>query len=684
LKIFKYSRWLIAFIIVGLVAAMIVNIQRYQVEKNNMSVEMAIDYEGLVQLAQMEGLPIDTMLQKAKDAGITSLAVYETTFKKFNENGKASATPGSDILQKYHNGSLVDQNWRQLVDSGLIQGADVYVTGNDKQTFVELKEDLLRRLGNDRVQSLQVGKEEVLALKVNYEQFLKMNLGMPTDEMKLVNAAGFYVIARPSNYSDVSKDDVDAVFKRLDGINISDIIFSGEQTLGSPTQLDTTVDYFKARDITLGMIEHTTQLQFYKQDGLMEIAQALDYKAARVYSIPKDEQPKLKIATAVERWANTDEERNIRIDLMRIYEKPEDNMSLLATNLKYFSDTRDLLQKSGFTLGKAGTFENYNASNVLRMIMMLGVAAAIVLYLALILPSFKEKQQYLLFAVLSAVCIVPLAMGHGASVRTLTALASANLFPALAVIWQLDRIRGMNLAKNSSMFKIICTGVIALFVTGMLSFVGAAYVSGILADVQYLLEINIFRGIKLTFILPIILVSIAFLRRYNIFDGSTDSTENIMVQIKKILNTPIYIKSLLAFFLAMIVVIVFIGRSGHTEGMPVPGIELKFRAFLEQLLYARPRSKELLIGHPAFMLAVLAFYRKWPTIIFFVLVVFATIGQGSLVETFAHMRTPIMMSFDRGVGGIVLGAGLGVIAMLAVHGWQRLFSSKRRNISEHE
>lgn len=684
MKIFKYSRWLIAFIIVGLVAAMIVNVQRYQVEKNNMSVEMAIDYEGLVQLAQMEGIPIDTMLQKAKDAGITSLAVYETTFKKFNENGKASATAGSEILQKYHNGSLVDPNWRQLVDSGVIQGADVYVTGNDKQTFVELKEDLVRRLGSDRVKSLQVGTEEVLALKVNYEQFLKMNLGMPTDEMKLVNAAGFYVIARPSNYTDVSKDDVDAVFKRLDGINISDIIFSGEQTLGSPSQLDTTVDYFKDRGITLGMIEHTTQLQFYKQDGLMEIAQALDYKAARVYSIPKDEQPKLKIATAVERWTNTDEERNIRIDLMRIYEKPEGNMSLLETNLKYFSDTRDLLQKSGFTLGKAGVFEDYNASNVLRMFMVLGVAAAMVLYLTLILPTFKEKQQYLLFAILSVLGIVPLAMGHGASVRTLAALASANLFPALAVIWLLDRIRGMHLAKNSSMLKIIGAGLVALFATGILSFVGAAYVSGILADVQYLLEVNIFRGIKLTFILPIILVSIAFLRRYNIFDGSTDATENIMVQIKKILNTPIYLKSLLAFFFAVIVVIVFIGRSGHTEGMPVPGIELKFRAFLEQLLYARPRSKELVIGHPAFMLAVLAFYRKWPTVIFFVLVVFATIGQGSLVETFAHMRTPIMMSFDRGVGGIVLGAGLGVIAMMAVHVWQRLFSSKRRNISEHE
>ena len=74
------------------------------------------------------------------------------------------------------------------------------------------------------------------------------------------------------------------------------------------------------------MIEHTTQLQFYPQDGLIEMAKGLDYKAARVYSIPKDEQAKLKLAEAVERWGNTDEERNIRINLLRIYDKPAAGM----------------------------------------------------------------------------------------------------------------------------------------------------------------------------------------------------------------------------------------------------------------------------------------------------------------------------------------------------------------------
>lgn len=682
MKIFKYNRWLIAFIVLGLAAALIVDVQRHQVEKNNMTVELAIDYEGLVELAEIEGVPTAEVFRQAKEAGITSLAVYETTFKKLNANGKVSATPGSEILQRYHNGSLVDPAWRELVASGRILGSEVYVTGHDATTFREVKADLVRRLGAERVASLRLGTDEVLALKANYESLLKLNLGMPTDELKIVNEAGFYVVARPSNYQAATEDDVHAVFQRLEGANISDIIFSGDQTLGSPKHIDTTIEYMKARQITLGMVEHTTQLQFYKQDGLMEIAKALDYQAARVYSIPKDEQPKLKLAEAVERWANTDAERNIRINLMRTYEKPAAGLTLLETNMKYFADTRDILEATGFTIGKAGTFANYYGSRSLHMLMMLGVAAAGVLYLSLVLPGFKPKQQYILFALTALICIVPLAMGHGAKIRVLAALASANLFPALAVIWQLDRIR--SLPREWSMPKLILTALVALFVTGALSFIGAAYVSGSLADVEYLLEVNIFRGIKLTFVLPLLLVSIAFLQRFDIFDGSADDTKGVMEQVKKILNMPVLVKTLLALFAALLVVVVFIGRSGHTMGMPVSGLELKMRAFLEQAMYARPRSKELFIGHPAFMLAALAWYKKWPTMVFFVLVLAATIGQGSMVETFAHMRTPIYMSLMRGVGGIILGAGLGVIAMLAVHLWQRLLSSVGGSKAEHE
>jgi len=427
-----------------------------------------------------------------------------------------------------------------------------------------------------------------------------------------------------------------------------------------------------------------TQLQFYKQDGMEEIAKGIGYdKIVRLYAIPKDEQPKLKISTAVERWANTDEERNIRIDLLRIYDKPSPNMSLLETNMQYFKDTHDILVAHGYTVGPAGTFASFYPSKYLRALVMAGVAAAAVLYLSLVIPALNTavKKQWLLFVIFALCAMVPILMGTGAKIRVLAALASANLFPALAVIFQLDRIRHLRDKITLGFGKMLITGIIALLVTGTLSYIGAAYLSASLADTEYLLEFQIFRGIKLTFVLPLILVGIAFLQRFDIFDGRMDDTDGVLNQLKKIMDMPVKVKTLFVLFLVLVAGVVFVARSGHTSGMPVSAAELKFRAFLEQALYARPRTKELMIGHPAFLMAVMAFWRKWPTMIFFGLVLIATIGQGSMVETFAHMRTPVFMSFMRGIGGIVLGAGIGAIAMMLVQLWQTVISRAKERKS---
>lgn len=680
MKVFKYNRWLLLLIAIGLAAALAISFQRHAAEQVNRQVDMAIDYEGLIELAEREGKPVDEVLQQAKEAGITSLAVYDTTFKKLNANGKATAIAGSQLLADYHSGRLTDPLWQKLAVEGKIIGTEVYIVGHHAQTWKELKEDVPRRLGKDRVRLFTVGSEEVMAVKAHYESFVKMDIGMPTDEMQAVNDAGFYVLARPSNYAACTPDDVKAVFGRMDGFRISEVVFSGSQVLGATKALQTTIDEMKERNLTLGLIEATTQLQFYHQDGMNEVAKGVGYDhVARLYSVPKDEQPKLKIDTAVERWSNTDEERNIRIDLMRIYDKPSPNMSLLETNLKYFQDTHDKLVAHGYTIGPAGTFPELLPSKGLRALVMMGVAAAVVLYLSLVIPALnaRPKTQYLLFVLFALAAAVPVLMGNGSKIRILAALASANVFPALAVIFQLDRVRAFKEKAQIALPRLIVTAALALFVTGALAYIGAAYLSGSLADTEYLLEFQIFRGIKLTFILPIILVGAAFLQRFDIFDGKMDDTEGVVNQLKKILDMPVRVKTLFLMGLVLIAGIVFVARSGHTSGMPVSQSELKFRAFLEQAFYARPRTKELMIGHPAFMLAAMAFWRKWPTMVFFALVLVATIGQGSMVETFAHMRTPVYMSFMRGIGGIVLGAGIGAIAMVLVELWQVIISKAK-------
>ena len=111
---------------------------------------------------------------------------------------------------------------------------------------------------------------------------------------------------------------------------------------------------------------------------------------------------------------------------------------------------------------------------------------------------------------------------------------------------------------------------------------------------------------------------------------------------------------------------IYVGRSGHTEGVSVPGIEIQLRRFLEVTMYARPREKEFLIGHPALFLSLAALYRKWPQILHYFLILGVTIGQGSMVETFAHMRSPVMLSFVRGLDGLAAGTAAGFLAIAGV------------------
>ena len=84
---FQYNKWLIALIILGLLASLTINWQRHTVEQANATVEMVMEYEDIMELAQMEGAEPAGLFQQFKAAGITSLAVYETTLEKLNKSG---------------------------------------------------------------------------------------------------------------------------------------------------------------------------------------------------------------------------------------------------------------------------------------------------------------------------------------------------------------------------------------------------------------------------------------------------------------------------------------------------------------------------------------------------------------------------------------------------------------------
>jgi hypothetical protein len=687
LTYFRYNPVLVALIAVGLAAALIIGWQRHAVETGNSRVETVMDYEDIVEFARMEGVAVPEMMRRLKEAGITSVAVYETTLEKLPSNGSFAVIPGLDLIARHRSGEFDKPLFSE--NDGRVDPAQVYIFADpaDAGAFEELAADLVRRLGPDRVHRLTApDKRLAMAVDTDYAKTLKWNLGLPTYQLKDVADHGFNIVARPSNYTKVTADDVRSVFARLApfAANVSGLMFVGEEALGFPDQLALTARLIAENGYTLYMVEHPVQLRFSRSDGMLDIAAAAGYLAARVYVIPKEEQPRLALATAINRWALSDQERNIRVNLLRKYEKANPGQNLTETNLAYISGVRKAVEAKGFTLGRAGVFAPYFAPPWLLALVILGATAAGVLFLTLVWP-FPARWQYLILASLALVLIVPVLAGGGTLARQATALAAAILFPVLAVAWQLDRWRRRGPRQGSPLGRLLGDGLGGLVIATAMSLAGGLYLGAVLADIRFLLEIEIFRGVKATLVVPLILVTVIYIVRYNPWEGEhIDSPQAVVRQLRRVLDYPIYVKTLLLFAAGAAAAWIFIGRSGHTAGVPVPAFEIKLRSFLEQVMYARPREKEFLIGHPAFLLAVMALHRHWPRLVHYILVVAATVGQASLVETFAHMRTPILMSFIRGLDGLLVGAILGVLAVVAVQILHYLSFLLGRRTAPHE
>ena len=690
----RYNSILVLCIAVAFCAALWLVHTRIQVEKRNDTVEQTLDYQAILMMAQREGYNSEKLLQQFKDAGVTTLIVYDATLERLDREKRISAMPG-DVLQKsaagVHRGVF-----DTILNSDRLDPDAVYVTrGNDEEAWNEVKEDLFLRYGEERVkvisqapEILEVKGDSRLLLEPDYRAktpMMQAPLGLSVKELREVQQKGFLVAVRPQNYLPYTQKGVDSLFARIDkaGVQVTTYIPCGTDVIGFPKDIGYMGKKLAERNIRLGLLEHVTQLQFAKFAGLDDLLRAVDNNAVRVLNIDAQENSKLMMPDALRRWALADEERNIRVNYVRLFLKPQNGVDIIDLNLDYMRQITQQVKGRGFKIGVAGVFQkpgseaaasangnpgyagSYEPDRAMLLLVALGAWAALALYIGMILPSGKGTKQYLLVVIGMLLTAYSLFMGRGLSIRQGLAFLSAVLYPVLSIsvimtLWE-------DITEDTkSTGGIIVTALWQLALAIVLSLIGATLNAAIMGDNRFILEADIYRGVKLTFIMPVLLMLLLFLRQYSIFTQDKQKPADLFSQLVQICKTRLTLGHFVMLGVLLFVAYIFVGRSGHTGGVPVPAIEIKLRLFLEQVMYARPREKEFLVGHPAFFLAVLAAYRMAPNWCRLALVLGAVIGQGSLVQTFCHMRTPAMMSYIRAADGYLLGSALGIIAVIAV------------------
>lgn len=151
----------------------------------------------------------------------------------------------------------------------------------------------------------------------------------------------------------------------------------------------------------------------------------------------------------------------------------------------------------------------------------------------------------------------------------------------------------------------------------------------------------------------------------------------LLVGFWRLMQKKVTIGLVLLGVLAAGLLLFYMIRTGNTT-VGISDMERAFRAFLDKVLVVRPRTKEFMFAHPI-MLAILYFgYRRqlWPCVLL------GAIGQVSLVNTFEHLHTPIMISLLRTANGLALGLLIGVALVLVLKylgGW---LLDKTRAIAE--
>lgn len=681
----RYNPVLIAVIVLGLVCALWLNVTRHTIEQKNNTVEMAMEYENVRRLAALEGLPEAEVLQRFKAVGVNTIMIFDTTLNRLAKHGVIDLATDESLRKDMALGNKGGV-FEPVITNGLVQTNAAYIAEKaDKETFSDVLEDLRLRYGEERVKivaeqpiriAMVLGSTAIIP-EYRYDEpfgLLQAPLGLPRADMRRVAAAGFNVAVRPQNYVGVSEKQIDAIFQRIadSGVKVHAYMPCGKEVVGYPNKIGYMGQKMREQNMNLVMLEHYTQLRFANIEGMVELSEANNYNAARSYVIDELEQKKITVGTALHRWAITDEERNIRVNYLRPFFLPRDGKDLMTLNLEYVKNIRDNVKARGYEIDKAGVFADYKSAEyapyfpnkIYFLPIVAAVLAGVTMYLSLVFGLSKGKELILWAAMTAFGCGIML-VGRGLLLRQMLALAAAVVFPVLSMNVIFD-IWDKNKKDDTSIVMIIVHGLWQLALAITLSLVGAAFLSGVLTDTRFLLEIDIYRGVKLTFMLPIILVAILYVQRYNILQQLTSKMDRPVAALNKLANTSLTFKHVAVLFVILIILLYFVGRSGHTGGVPVPAIELKMRAFLEQVMYARPREKEFMIGHPAFFLAVTAAYRMAPRLWQFALVCAAVIGQGSLVQTFCHMRTPVVMSFVRALDGYAVGIIFGIVGVVVL------------------
>lgn len=639
---------LVGLILFSIIASLFIVIGRYRVEQTSKRVEIVLDYPAFEQLQRQTKIPAKDLLGILKTAGVTSVAIYEKNLAYYQKKNDLVLISGHELAREYYLNGQLDSAFDDLFQSKTDHD-NYFLLFSDYEKFIQFEvifAGVSEIINRGTFQDDQRGIY-VLELENGDTQLQNYLLGFATEEVELIAAAGLKVVPRIGNTKTrlaILPEILADVQKRA---TISQIIFSGGTVIGYPDRLADLAELLKKEDLVVGMIEPFIG----KQLGIKELAVFMDLEITRVHSFQQKEMEKYSLAKTTDRYLRAVKERNIRTLYYRPILNAKDDLKPLELNQRLLDDLRLKLEKSGYTLGVAQPFFNQSTSPIWIVVICSGVLAAGLL----LLRQFISLPSWLEFGLLGLGIFLVFLLsfkGYVLLTRDVLALLAAIILPSLAII------NGYNQATSfqpTSLQQQSIRHGILLFLRALgMTMIGVLLIIALLSDVRYLYQINQFRGIKFSFLLPLLIVAAYYIK--DVLWGKTPTTfKQVLKKIFSYLQNPIRYSHLVLLIFVGLVGVFYLGRTGNYPIFPVTSLEVQIRDLLEDFLIFRPRFKEFAIGHPFLILAFYYLLKKKKHGLALPFLIVGSIGPITVINTFTHIHTPLMVSLLRVISASILG-----------------------------
>lgn len=669
----RASKWLWWVVIAGLLASLPLAYERIMTESSSNKIEFVFDYRDLLDIAEFRPNPsefVDEQLDAMKRAGIESMAVYESTLNELRLAQRVDLYSSRDAALITGQPAAAGENF-------------TYVLFKDQESQQRLQPMVERAFQTQgiTVRPWSYEDRQGLVVEASLEEASLKVMDPDPFALEHLQNKGFRIVARLSNRSlPFSAEDMDRKLSLFKEAGAKSIIFEGESVPGytgkedSP-ELEQMAELLDKYDMALAAIE----LQKAPQKGFNYLAKESRYNVFRLHSLSEAEADRLsgnlteqeqaeRIQIVADRFVLAAKDRNIKMIFLNA--RPSKNLER-ASYTDPLEQIRETLRgedgalkrivKAGYTLGPAHSFTIYNSSwqGLLKPVAVVGSVAVIALTLAHFFPWLLLISFVLGTGMAGGLYILSPNM-----LFKMLALGVGICAPTLGMILAIQSIRKRRTGKLAGAKMGFA---INLFIrTSLISMIGVVFIVALLNNIIYSLVIDQYRGVSLLHLAPILIIGI-----YLLFFSEGLKAGEIVNRAKSLLSSSVTVLWVVIAGALVAMIMYYLSRTGN-EGK-ASAFEKLFRALLENNLGVRPRIKEFLFAHPVFILGAYLAVKYRPSALY--IFILGIIGQLSIVDTFAHLHTPVYISSIRVGYGLLLGIIVGILFIVV---WELLARSWRR------